>query len=79
MRATRHTLVMAPSIDIGGADSHVARSLGAVTYGFVPGHPDSDPSLAGWHNINESADLRSLLSFTRSFVALAWETVVAHG
>jgi acetylornithine deacetylase/succinyl-diaminopimelate desuccinylase-like protein len=79
--ATRHALgrddlQLIPSIDIGGADSHFTRRLGTLAYGFVPGHPDSDPSLAGWHNINESVDLRSLVSFTRYMVALAWETVI---
>jgi acetylornithine deacetylase/succinyl-diaminopimelate desuccinylase-like protein len=83
MAAARHALgrddlLMLPSIDIGGTDSHFARSLGAIAYGFVPGHPDGDPSLAGWHNIDESCDLRSLVSFTRYFVALAWETLVAR-
>lgn len=65
-----------PGITVGFTDSRFVRPLGNIAYGFMPGHPDSDPSKMGAHNINESIDLDTLANYVRFLVALAWETVV---
>lgn len=67
-----------PGLTVGFTDSRFVRPLGNVAYGFMPGHPDSDPSKSGAHNINESIDLETIQTITRYCVALAWETVVAR-
>jgi hypothetical protein len=43
-----------------------------VTYGFIPSHPNDDPTKSGAHNINESTGVDSLITATRFHVALAW-------
>jgi acetylornithine deacetylase/succinyl-diaminopimelate desuccinylase-like protein len=75
--AGRDDIEFVPGITVGFTDSRFVRPLGNVAYGFMPGHPDSDPSKSGAHNINESTDLNSIVTITRYLVALAWETVVA--
>jgi acetylornithine deacetylase/succinyl-diaminopimelate desuccinylase-like protein len=72
----RSDIEFVPGITVGFTDSRFVRPLGTVAYGFMPGHPDSDPSKSGAHNINESIDLNTIVSITRFLVALAWETVV---
>ncbi len=83
MAATRHAIgrddvEFVPGLTVGFTDSRFVRPLGNVAYGFMPGHPDSDPSKSGAHNINESIDLNTIVTITRYLVALAWDTVVAH-
>lgn len=72
----RDDLRFTPGITVGFTDSRFVRPLGNIAYGFMPGHPDSDPSKAGAHNINESIDLETINTITRYLVALAYETVV---
>ena len=67
----RDDLLFLPSLTLGFTDSRLVRHLVPVVYGFLPRHPDDDPSLGGAHNINESAALDSLLLTTRMMVALA--------
>lgn len=87
MAATRTTLKRAvgredlefvPGITVGFTDSSFVRPLGDIAYGFTPGHPDADPSKSGAHNINESADIESIVNICRFMIALAWETVIDH-
>ncbi len=68
-----------PGITVGFTDSRFVRPLGNVTYGFIPSHPNDDPSKSGAHNINESAGVESLITATRFHVALAWHILVAKG
>ncbi len=72
----RDDLEFVPGITVGFTDSSFVRPLGDIAYGFTPGHPDADPSKSGAHNINESADIESIVNICRFMVALAWETVV---
>lgn len=72
----RDDLRFTPGLTVGFTDSRFVRPLGNIAYGFMPGHPDSDPSKAGAHNINESIDLLTIQSVTRYLVALAYETVI---
>jgi acetylornithine deacetylase/succinyl-diaminopimelate desuccinylase-like protein len=72
----RDDIEFVPGITVGFTDSRFVRPLGNIAYGFLPGHPDSDPSKSGAHNINESIDLNTIVNFTRFLVGLAWETVV---
>jgi acetylornithine deacetylase/succinyl-diaminopimelate desuccinylase-like protein len=72
----RDDVEFVPGITVGFTDSRFVRPLGNIAYGFMPGHPESDPSKSGAHNINESIDLNTIVSITRFLVALAWETVV---
>ncbi len=68
-----------PGLTVGFTDSRFVRPLGNVTYGFIPSHPNDDPSKSGAHNINESAGVESLITATRFHVALAWHILVANG
>jgi acetylornithine deacetylase/succinyl-diaminopimelate desuccinylase-like protein len=68
-----------PGLTVGFTDSRFVRPLGNVTYGFIPSHPDDDPSKSGAHNINESAGVESLINATRFHVALAWHVLAAKG
>ena len=61
-----------PGLTVGFTDSRFVRPLGNVTYGFIPSHPDDDPTKSGAHNINESTGVESLITATRFHVALAW-------
>lgn len=72
----RDDLEFVPGLTVGFTDSRFVRPLGNVAYGFMPGHPDSDPGKSGAHNINESIDLNTIVTITRYLVALAWRTVV---
>jgi acetylornithine deacetylase/succinyl-diaminopimelate desuccinylase-like protein len=74
----RDDLGFIPGLTIGFTDSRLVRHLGITTYGFTPAHPDSDPSLDGAHNINESASIEDLMVMLRMFVALAWEVAADH-
>ena len=74
----RDDIEFVPGLTVGFTDSRFVRPLGNVAYGFMPGHPESDPSKSGAHNINESIDLNTIVTITRYLVALAWDTVVAH-
>ena len=83
MSATRAAIgqpniTFVPGLTVGFTDSRFVRPLGNIAYGFMPAHPDADPSKSGAHNINESIDLETIQSMTRYLVALAWETVVAR-
>lgn len=73
----RDDVEFVPGITVGFTDSSFVRPLGDIAYGFTPGHPDADPSRSGAHNINESADIESIVNICRFMVALAWETVAA--
>lgn len=65
-----------PGLTTGFTDSRLVRPLGIAAYGFGPSHPDSDPSLDGAHNINESASIEDLMLMTRFMVALAYRTTI---
>jgi acetylornithine deacetylase/succinyl-diaminopimelate desuccinylase-like protein len=69
----RADLAFVPGLTIGFTDSRFVRPLGTLAYGFTPCHPDSDPSLEGAHNVNESISIEDVLVRTRTFVALAWD------
>ncbi|CAN5712498.1 M20/M25/M40 family metallo-hydrolase [soil metagenome] len=73
----RDDIEFVPGITVGFTDSSFVRPLGNVAYGFTPGHPDSDASKSGAHNINESADIDSIVTICRFMLALAFETGVA--
>ena len=73
----RDDIEFVPGITVGFTDSSFVRPLGDIAYGFTPGHPDSDPSKSGAHNINESADIESILTICRFMLALAFETGIA--
>ncbi|HLT20189.1 MAG TPA: M20/M25/M40 family metallo-hydrolase [Thermomicrobiales bacterium] len=75
----RDDIEFVPGLTVGFTDSSFVRPLGNIAYGFTPGHPDADPSKSGAHNINESADIESIVTICRFMVALAYETVVANG
>jgi acetylornithine deacetylase/succinyl-diaminopimelate desuccinylase-like protein len=68
-----------PGLTTGFTDSRLVRPLGIAAYGFGPSHPDSDPSLDGAHNINESASIEDLMLMTRFMVALAYRVTVGGG
>jgi acetylornithine deacetylase/succinyl-diaminopimelate desuccinylase-like protein len=68
-----------PGLTTGFTDSRLVRPLGIAAYGFGPSHPDSDPSLDGAHNINESASIEDLMLSTRFMVALAYRVSVGEG
>jgi acetylornithine deacetylase/succinyl-diaminopimelate desuccinylase-like protein len=68
-----------PGLTTGFTDSRLVRPLGIAAYGFGPSHPDSDPSLDGAHNINESAGIEDLMVMTRYMVALAYRVTVGEG
>lgn len=74
----RQDLEFIPGLTVGFTDSRFVRPLGNVTYGFVPSHPNDDPSLGGAHNINESVSVDSLLVATRYHVALAYHLLAAR-
>jgi len=74
----RDDLEFVPGLTVGFTDSSFVRPLGDIAYGFLPGHPDADPSKSGAHNINESADIESIVNVCRFMLALAWDTVVEH-
>jgi acetylornithine deacetylase/succinyl-diaminopimelate desuccinylase-like protein len=70
----RDDLQWLPSLMTGFTDSRLVRPLGAVVYGFGPGHPGADlthPS--GVHGANESSELATLLFRTKLYLAVALE------
>lgn len=69
----RENLTFLPSLTMGFTDSRLVRHLCPVIYGFLPGHPDADPTKGGAHNINESTDIESLILSTRMLVELAYD------
>lgn len=69
----RADLTFMPGLTTGFTDSRFVRPLGALAYGFTPCHPESDPSLEGAHNVNESVSIDDLVVRTKMFVALAWD------
>ncbi|RIK47130.1 MAG: hypothetical protein DCC58_00875 [Chloroflexi bacterium] len=71
----RDDVQFTPGITVGFTDSRFVRPLGNIAFGFMPGHPDSDPSKSGAHNINESIDLETINTMARFIVTLIWETV----
>lgn len=73
----RDDIEFVPGITVGFTDSSFVRPLGDIAYGFTPGHPDNDPSKSGAHNINESADIESIITICRFMLALAFETEIA--
>jgi acetylornithine deacetylase/succinyl-diaminopimelate desuccinylase-like protein len=68
------SVAIRPSLSVGFTDSRLVRPLGIPAFGFSPAHPDSDPSLNGAHNINESVGIDDLMIMARSFLALAYLT-----
>ena len=72
----RQDLVFFPGLTTGFTDSRLVRHLGIIAYGFGAAHPDSDPSLNGAHNIDESVAIDDLLVMCRMMVALAWRVSV---
>jgi acetylornithine deacetylase/succinyl-diaminopimelate desuccinylase-like protein len=72
----RDDLAFFPGLTTGFTDSRLVRPLGINAYGFGPAHPDSDPSLDGAHNINESASIEDLMLMTRFMVTLACRVTV---
>ena len=62
-----------PAISNGFTDSRFTRDLGIITYGFTGSHPDDDPMLARAHGTDESVGIASLISGTRSMLALAYD------
>ena len=73
----REDIEFVPGITVGFTDSSFVRPFGNIAYGFAPGHPDNDPSKSGAHNINESADIESIVTICRFMLALAFETGIA--
>jgi acetylornithine deacetylase/succinyl-diaminopimelate desuccinylase-like protein len=71
----RH-LAFFPGLTTGFTDSRLVRPLGIHAYGFGPSHPDSDPSLDGAHNINESASITDLMLMAKFMTALAYRVTV---
>jgi acetylornithine deacetylase/succinyl-diaminopimelate desuccinylase-like protein len=69
----RDDLAFVPSLTVGFTDSRLVRHLCPVVYGFLPSHPDADPSKGGAHNIDESADIESMILSTKMLVALAYD------
>ena len=62
-----------PAISNGFTDSRFTRNLGIITYGFTGSHPDDDPMLARAHGTDESVGIASLISGTRSMLAIAYD------
>ncbi len=69
----RDDLAFVPGLTVGFTDSRLVRHLCPVIYGFLPSHPDADPSKGGAHNINESTDIASLILSTKMLVTLAYD------
>ena len=69
----RDDIQWVPGILTGFTDSRFTRQLGVQTYGFHGYHPDDDPRLLRYHGTDESEGIRSLISGTKSMLALAWD------
>ncbi len=70
---SREDIQWIPAISNGFTDSRFTRNLGIVTYGFTGAHPDDDPMLARVHGTDESVGIASLISGTRSMLAIAYD------
>ena len=70
-------LAFVPNLTVGFTDSRLIRHLCPVIYGFLPSHPSADPTKGGAHNINESADIESLILSTKMLVTLAYDLLAA--
>ena len=62
-----------PSTSNGFTDSRFTRENGTITYGFSGAHPDDDPILANVHGTDESIGISSLVSGTKTMLALAYD------
>lgn len=71
----RDDLAFVPSLTVGFTDSRLVRDQCPIIYGFLPNHPDDDPSKGGAHNINESTSIESLILATKMLVTLAYDTL----
>lgn len=71
----RDDLAFVPSLTVGFTDSRLVRHLTPVIYGYLPHHPDADPSKGGAHNINESTDIGGMLLSLKMLLALAWDVL----
>ncbi len=69
----RDDIQWAPAISNGFTDSRFTRNLGIITYGFTGAHPDDDPMLSRAHGTDESVGIASLISGTRSMLAIAYD------
>jgi len=69
----RNDITWIPSISNGFTDSRFTRNLGTITYGFSGSHPNDDPRLAMVHGTDESVGIESLVSCTKSTIALAYD------
>lgn len=70
-------LTFVPNLTVGFTDSRLVRHLCPVIYGFLPSHPSADPTKGGAHNINESADIESLVLSTKMLITLAYDLLAA--
>lgn len=70
---SRDDIQWLPAVSNGFTDSRWTRPLGIITYGFKGDHPDDDPMLNKAHGTDESVGIRSLVSSTKSMLAIAWE------
>ncbi len=73
----RDDIQWVPGLCVGFTDSRFSRPLGAVTYGFDGTHPDDDPADRNVHGMNESESIRTLLTSTKTMLALAYDMLVA--
>jgi acetylornithine deacetylase/succinyl-diaminopimelate desuccinylase-like protein len=71
MAVSRDDIKWVPGISNGFTDSRFTRPLGIITYGFKGDHPDDDPQLARAHGTDESVGVSSLVSSTKSMIAIA--------
>ena len=69
----RNDITWIPSISNGFTDSRFTRNLGTITYGFSGSHPNDDPRLSMVHGTDESVGIESLISCTKSTIALAYD------
>jgi acetylornithine deacetylase/succinyl-diaminopimelate desuccinylase-like protein len=69
----RDDIQWVPAISNGFTDSRFTRNLGIITYGFTGAHPDDDPMLSRAHGTDESVGIASLISGTRSMLAIAYD------
>ena len=73
MAISRDDITWVPGISNGFTDSRFTRPLGIITYGFAGHHPDDDPMLSRAHGTDESVGISSLVSSTKSMIAIAWQ------
>ena len=73
MAVSRDDISWVPGISNGFTDSRFTRPLGIITYGFKGDHPDDDPMLSRAHGTDESVGISSLVSSTKSMIAIAYQ------